>query len=170
MIDFEKALDLALDGNLAELEALLHSVADVNERTGSDRWNLLHLSLVPLTENAKPEVLQTLAQHGVDVNAVDSSGFRPIHYAARKNDADAIRCLLELGADPNAINEEGSTPLQLCLWGSSTSNAAVESLLEHGADPDIGINGSARKLVQNSAASDRDSILALMDKYKPHHA
>ena len=165
MIDFEKALDLALDGNLAELEALLRSVADVNEKTGSDRWNLLHLSLVPLTENAKPEVLQALAQHGVDVNAADSSGFRPIHY-----DADAIRCLLDLGADPNVINEEGSTPLQLCLWGSSTRNAAVESLLEHGADPDIGIDGSARKLVQNSAASDRDLILALMDKYKPHHA
>ncbi|CAB4406321.1 unnamed protein product [Rhizophagus irregularis] len=49
---------------------------------------------------------------GSTVNEIDSTGYAPLHYAARKGYLDICRILIDYGADVNAITPElFSTPL-----------------------------------------------------------
>ena len=54
--------------------------------------------------------------------------------AESPNDVDQI---LELGANPNAQDEEGKTPLHYAAAGSADCMEIVSSLLNHKADPQI---------------------------------
>ncbi|MCC6697008.1 MAG: ankyrin repeat domain-containing protein [Candidatus Hydrogenedentes bacterium] len=42
--------------------------------------------------------------------SVDMMGQTPLHYAARTNNKEIIELLLEKGADPGIMNDEGVTP------------------------------------------------------------
>ncbi|NXC48438.1 CDN2B inhibitor, partial [Penelope pileata] len=53
--------------------------------------------------------------------------------AAARGNVGEVRALLEAGADPNAINRFGRTPLQVMMLGSPR---VAELLLQRGADPD----------------------------------
>jgi uncharacterized protein len=57
-------------------------------------------------------ILGQLIDAGADIHArtADSS---PLHEAARRCFNEGIAALLELGADPTALNGEGQTPLQV---------------------------------------------------------
>src|SRR5712692_3564224 len=68
---------------------------------------------------------------GNNVDGVhDNRGVTPLMHAAVVGSADAMRLLLDAGADVNARNDVGSTAL---MW-SATDLAKVRLLLEHGAD------------------------------------
>lgn len=56
----------------------------------------------------------------------------PLHQAAAAGMLQVLRLLLRKGADANAADEGGWTPLMLAVRGSRV--AAVEALLEAGAD------------------------------------
>lgn len=65
-------------------------------------------------EVAGREMLRILVSHGVDVNAVDqdsSARFTPLHLAAMDATLWQVELLLEHGADPDAIDASGMTPL-----------------------------------------------------------
>jgi ankyrin repeat protein len=70
---------------------------------------------------------------GADPNAASSArGWKPAHAAAKAGDVDALRTLLEHGADPGARYPNGKTPLFLAAeWGRLD---AVRALLAAGAD------------------------------------
>uniref|UniRef100_A0A8B9GG05 Cyclin-dependent kinase 4 inhibitor B n=1 Tax=Amazona collaria TaxID=241587 RepID=A0A8B9GG05_9PSIT len=61
----------------------------------------------------------------------DGSGDRLCSAAAR-GDREEVRKLLDAGADPNATNSFGRTPLQVMMLGSPR---VAELLLQRGADP-----------------------------------
>lgn len=67
-----------------------------------------------------------LLDSGWDINAPDSQGRRPLHYAQSSRMAG---CLLGRGADVNAPDDDGFTPLHLCV---DPDTAAI--LIEAGAD------------------------------------
>ena len=75
--------------------------------------------------------LRTLLARGAKVN---QPGWSALHYAASGTDAsEAVRLLLEKGADVNAVSPNGSTPLMMAAqYGSEDS---VKLLLAGGADP-----------------------------------
>jgi len=54
-------------------------------------------------------VLQLLAGAGADVNEVSGSGRTPLHLAVLRNPV-LFPLLLELGADPEALDRYGKTP------------------------------------------------------------
>ncbi|KAM0857318.1 hypothetical protein ACQ4PT_048518 [Festuca glaucescens] len=102
---------------------------------------------------------------GIDVNAVSKKGVTPMSYAAHGGNAQAMRYLLDRGADPAIADERGSTPLHnaalqghyeavrlllskgvpvdpvdhrgtpLHLAASNDHVEVVKVLLEHSADP-----------------------------------
>jgi ankyrin repeat protein len=77
---------------------------------------------------------------GSDANGEDPSGERPLHAAARWGQAEAARLLLEAGADVDATDDHGNTPLSTAVYEYRDENhepyvRVLDVLLEHDADP-----------------------------------
>src|SRR5579872_3544904 len=65
--------------------------------------------------------------------ADDSDGTTPLHWAVRANDLDAAQRLLHSGANPDAANRYGVTPLSLAAENASAP--LIQALLQAGAHP-----------------------------------
>jgi ankyrin repeat protein len=63
-------------------------------------------------------------------------GWTALMYASRQNAPSAVRALLQAGADPNAVDPDGTTALTLAVINAHYDLAAL--LLELGADPNVG--------------------------------
>ena len=57
------------------------------------------------------EALRSLIKQHANVNAAQPDGTTALHWAAHWNDLDAVKLLLQSGADAKAANRYGSTPL-----------------------------------------------------------
>ncbi len=93
----------------------------------------------------KNEQVKASIAAGVDLNAIGkSSGDRALHVAVKYSNLDALRMLLDAGADPNGRNWMGNTPLKE-LSGrkafddslDATNLTAARLLLAKGADPSL---------------------------------
>lgn len=60
-------------------------------------------------------------------------GNTALNFALWNNQVEAVKLLLELGADPNATNNQGDTPLENSVRKGDYETTKI--LLEHGADP-----------------------------------
>src|SRR5580692_6105077 len=88
-----------------------------------------------IRENNLTQLKALLGQNSVAAVA-DSRGITPLMYAAEIGSLDAMRLLIDHGADVNAQNAFGSTAL---MW-SVSDPAKVRLLLDHGAQ----VNTAAR--------------------------
>jgi ankyrin repeat protein len=85
--------------------------------------------------------LKMLVDKGANVNArqwipfgLDAfKGFTPLMFAAVANDKPSILYLLEHGADPNARNKQGYTPLMLFEQSDSDDPEMTLAFIKHGA-------------------------------------
>lgn len=73
-------------------------------------------------------------QYRDQINMVDSTGRTPLHWATMRGEEEAVRCLLDAGADANVQDDLKSTPLSLAA--SSGSVRMLELLILAGADVD----------------------------------
>lgn len=123
--------NIANKSSLAEVDALLRSVADVNAvyRDGSTP---LHRA----ARSASPDVVRLLIDRGAHVNAVDRAGATPLHRAAQSASVDVMCLLIAKGARVNATDKDGVTPLYTVV--DEERPEAVRALLERGADANIG--------------------------------
>jgi hypothetical protein len=88
------------------------------------------------------EIARKLIATGANVRARNRRGAEPLHYAADgapgsrawnpSAQAATVVCLIEAGADPNAIDNSGVTPLHRAV--RTRCAAAVRVLLDGGAD------------------------------------
>ena len=70
--------------------------------------------------------LSILAHGSSGINATNSSGNTPLHYAATYGSVRAVRALLAAGANPNARNASGATPLLYGAWNLERTRALAE--------------------------------------------
>jgi len=149
-------LRLVVAGKAADVQRLLRAspaLATAAARTGATRGQApsfffpeirhylyqgdtaLHMAAAAF----EPAIAALVIAHGADIGARNRLGAMPIHYAADTNhwnpDAQArtIEYLLSMGADPNAVDGRGVTPLHRAV--RTRSSAAVKALLAGGADP-----------------------------------
>jgi hypothetical protein len=90
------------------------------------------------------DLARELVSAGALVGAANRRGAEPLHYAvdgipgsARWDPAsqqETVHCLVALGADPNSVDKNGTTPLHRAVRNRCAS--AVKALLDLGADPD----------------------------------
>lgn len=90
----------------------------------------------PIVEAAKSGdkvTLRALLQKGANVNAGEGDGTTALHWAAYRDDLEAVEMLLKAGAKVNSANDLGATP----LWAAAQngSEAIVRRLLAAGANP-----------------------------------
>lgn len=90
-----------------------------------------------LSERGRLQALKEfLNHHIVDINKGDSSLNTALHYAAWKSpNTELIEFLLSKGADPNAENKKGETPLHWAAKNIHNSEAVIQALLRAKADP-----------------------------------
>src|SRR5262245_4501585 len=74
--------------------------------------------------------LRALLDEGTSPNTPDSPGVTPLMNASAVSSIDAMKLLIDRGADVNAQNAFGSTAL---MW-SASDPAKARLLLDHGAD------------------------------------
>ena len=73
--------------------------------------------------------MATLVEHEADVHVQAANGWTPLHVAAVNGHVEVATTLVQLGADVQAINTYGDTPLH-----QASTAAIVTLLLEAGAD------------------------------------
>jgi uncharacterized protein len=95
-----------------------------------------------------------------DVNAAQPDGTTALHWAAHRNDADAIDLLLQAGGNAKVRNRYGVTPLALAAAGPSAP--VVERLLKAGADPNATLVGGETPLMTASRGGHTDVVRALL--------
>lgn len=82
---------------------------------------------------ARPDLVRALIAAGKPFDSYDRWKRRPLHWAARRGDTASLDILLAAGARPDDGLDPGSA---LLLAADAGRRAAVERLLEGGADPD----------------------------------
>lgn len=122
-----KAVD---DGALEILKFLLDAGLDINARNNS---NETPLQVALSAEKEPPEthrVLEVLLEYNVDIAPTDE--FDPLVSAVLRNDIVSVRLLLDHGADPNARDANGGTPLHIAA--EECHSRTILELLKGGAD------------------------------------
>ncbi len=97
----------------------------------SDGFQAVHLAAF----FGRTEVMAALLERGAEANCYSENDMhvQPIHSAVAGRHLEITRMLLEHGADPNAAQGEGFTPLQGAAQNGQMEMVAL--LLAHGADP-----------------------------------
>jgi len=123
------------------------------------------ISLVRKEGDTGYQMAALLLQHGARTDTcAGASGSRPLHEAAEASHA-AVCLLLKHGADPNAENYAGQTPLHIAcgrtfLPQDAAQTKIVEDLLKHGGDPTRKDKGGKRPLDHAANAACVLSLLA----------
>jgi ankyrin repeat protein len=152
-------VDHGANPNLANIDGLTPLWATVNMRYAPVSWapnprtdeeidsivlirDLLDRGADPNGRTLKRKLWFSPSSH--DQTWVDPKGSTPFFRAAASSDVEAMKVLVERGADPNLPSAGGTTPLIVAAglgWvGNFSSNApgqwmnAVKFCLEHGAD------------------------------------
>lgn len=99
-------------GSLASIKWLLSRGVELSFRD-EEGYTVLHSAL----ERAKPdrdEILRLLLQHGADVNAHGINDWTPAHMAAIREDIEALKLLIQFGADLSIRTriDDYATPLE----------------------------------------------------------
>lgn len=131
-----KDLDIfeaAAVGNCERLRHLIAQDATSVRAVSADGWTPLHLAAA----FAGPEPVTLLLEHGAHIHQFSHNPLRnqPLHACiSLNNSVDVVRVLLEAGADVNASQHGGYTPLLQAAAAGKKEIALL--LLESGARPD----------------------------------
>jgi ankyrin repeat protein len=115
---------------------LLAHGADVTGRDPLGHDPLYHaaVAFTPGRENEGGAVVALLLQHGADVHSRSGPGrLTALHAAARRGTVSIAATLLAGGADLDAKDAKGETPLRRAV--NCGHEPMVRLLIEHGADP-----------------------------------
>jgi ankyrin repeat protein len=93
-------------------------------------------------------------------HAGDRRRWTALHFATRTKNPAVVKLLIEAGANVNAKDDEGITPLHQGLLQYPVNLEMTEMLLAAGAKPDM-----LRKYVNVAASPDKDALLDLLAKY-----
>jgi ankyrin repeat protein len=144
-------VDAARRGETAVVQSLLTNGADVNAAQG-DGISALHAA----AEHGHVDVVRMLITAGAALEATTRIGqYTALHLASRRGHGPVVQALADAGGDVNATtSNSGVTPLHLAA-SAVGGEAAVVTLLNHGARIDAREASAGQTPLMFAAAYDR---------------
>ncbi len=123
--------DAAAVGDVDRLTELLDADGDLVNAYSEDGYTPLHLA----SFFARGPAVRLLLDRGADVGAVSKNDMevQPLHSAVAANAREVVAALLLAGADVNARQKGGFTPLMAAEQHEKESDM-VRLLMDHGAE------------------------------------
>lgn len=151
-------LEVAEDGDIADIEELLRAGANVNGVVPGDGT-----PLIAAAGEGQLETVRYLLDRGADPNLPASGDGNPLIAAAREGHDDVVRLLLDRGADPNRAVDGDGNPL---IGAASEGHASVVTLLlDRGASIDQMVPGDENALIQASAEGHLNIVKLLVSRH-----
>lgn len=137
------ALDAALSSkkpNREIVQILLENHADI-ESLNTLGMPTLHVAVA--NRNVSKEIIELLILAKVNINrTIGESKITALMLAISVNNLDAVKTLIQHGANPNIQSKQGTTALMLAMLVKDTNIDIINFLLEHGADVNIKDNNN----------------------------
>jgi ankyrin repeat protein len=162
-------ISAATEGQTETLKSLIGESTDVQSDA---RLALISAAFSALERQGNGEsyggqadAVQILVNAGVNVDEHFDNGITALMLMAILAQTDAVRALLDAGADVNAVaNADGSTALIFAVYGGDTE--VVSTLIEAGADVDIADagtgSGDGRTALSYAVEKDRADIIDVL--------
>ncbi len=122
----EAWFEAAKNGDVDMLKQALESGFDVNSVDEKKSTALHHAA-----SKGHLEAMRLLIEHGADLNATNDRLSTPLHLTEKN--MDAIRILLEAGANPNLQDADYDYPYYFAFYGSMTREL-TKLYIKHGAN------------------------------------
>ena len=114
-------------------------------------------------DDLKASDVKKYVDRGADINYLDEDGETPLAVAIGWGENDLAIAIIEAGAELNSPDSEGHTPLSIAIYNGA-EETLIRSLLKHGADSQIKIDGQT--LAQYSLEAGEDNIALLLNQQK----
>lgn len=124
--DEKRWFEASVAGDEAAVEQLLRHGIDVNA-VDATTSTALHYA----TKHGHLSIMRLLIESGADLHALNNRLSTPLHLTEKN--IDAIRILLEAGADPNLKDADYDYPYYYAFYGSMPRDIA-ELYIKHGAN------------------------------------
>ncbi len=154
------------------VEECLENGASPHRSAKNNKWGAPIYVAAKYADNV--EVLHLLVKAGANPTGRGrSTANTPLHYAASAwgiQNVDMVKALLAYGADPNARNVYGSTPLMWAFSGKAKREASpeiVETLLRAGADPNMQNQQGESAMTNVSTQRNRNLLVQAGALYNP---
>jgi ankyrin repeat protein len=126
---------------------------DDEDHLESRTFPAIHKTVLGLVHS---DLRQQLELSTATIDDKDADGRTALSWAAAKGDADAVKILLQFGANPNVCSRKGQSPLH---WGGQNPSERcveiIQALLDHGADVNL-VDQWNRTVLVNAAADNGD--------------
>ena len=123
--DIRPPHELAAEGNLEDLKALMETFGITIKETNEDGETLLHSA----AKTNQVAVMLYLIESGIHLGAVDRDGNTALHVAVENGHIEAMHLLLNNGASDNVLNKSLDAPLHIAVRSNNTN--LIAAFLEH---------------------------------------
>lgn len=128
--DIQKFVEDLLNADIGSVRALLQEDPTSGVATLPSGWPVfLEQSMFPA-----PEIMDLMTEHGADTDSRNPDGETLLHLTG---DPETIRMLLSVGADINALEHRGYTPMMGHAPYTDAGPDAIHTLFAEGADPHV---------------------------------
>jgi len=111
-----------------------------------------------------PEAVTAAIKDGADPNAVGLHGVTPIIVTSGNLKFNAMKALIENGANPNIYDNNGDNAVTLAATTYNNDRKYLEYLLDHGGDPNSTLPGGDPLFTRIALLHDLDALRYLISK------
>lgn len=109
------------------------------------------------------ENAETALAHGAQINTTDELHWTPLHRATFHCNENMVRFLLSKGAEVNAVNDSGMTPLEWAVGCDNDNELMVKLLLDNGAEVNVHRSSGYTPLLEAISRGKEKIVKLLLD-------